>query len=302
MRFHPGKPVPPRKSYREAEPCCAAPSCWRNLKRPAPTPGSAKAECAARKKRRQLARGPRGEPRRGTDAADMSSSAGAAAAAEPLKCVPCDACALGTPEEKDFGQALGARERAEMVARARVIARKIWFLRHAALCENPKTCRLGPCRKAVELVTHMRACGAMADPSRGCRAAACASAARLVHHPRTCVKGAACAVCAMVRQAGASGRGLLLRKDLVASAGGEAAPPPPAAVTPQTTAGLRARAYSSPDFRAFPVPEDSAVDFDSDGFAKPAPRSPVRERSCSSLDAFAAAASPPPAPAVDVHA
>ncbi|KAH8060986.1 hypothetical protein JL722_4278 [Aureococcus anophagefferens] len=183
MRFHPGKPVPPRKSYREAEPCCAAPSCWRNLKRPAPTPGSAKAECAARKKRRQLARGPRGEPRRGTDAADMSSSAGAAAAAEPLKCVPCDACALGTPEEKDFGQALGARERAEM-----------------------------------------------------------------------------------------------------------------------TSAGLRARAYSSPDFRAFPVPEDSAVDFDSDGFAKPAPRSPVRERSCSSLDAFAAAASPPPAPAVDVHA
>lgn len=186
--------------------------------------------------------------------------------------------------------ALQTAERAEMVARARVIARKVWFLRHAALCLEPSKCRLGPCRKAVELVSHMRSCGAMADPRRGCRAPACASAARLVHHPRTCARGAACGVCAMVRAAGAAGKGLVLRKDLCAPCA-----PSPCASSP------RRRAFSSPQIKVSVAPEAPGRLVDDDGFAVPAPRAPLpRKRSStgSLADASIKAPAPPtPTPA-----
>lgn len=107
-------------------------------------------------------------------------------------------------------------EHREMVARARVIARKVWFLRHGALCLEPAKCSLGPCAKAVQLVTHMRKCGAIADPKAGCRDPSCVSAARLLHHPRTC-KRDHCDVCSLVRRAGTRGHDLLLHKDFRAT-------------------------------------------------------------------------------------
>lgn len=111
------------------------------------------------------------------------------------------------------GEGLRASERMEVLSRARVIARKVWFLRHAAQCRDPQHCWLRPCPKAVELVTHMRACGAINGPSQGCRAPVCAHAARLLHHPLICTRGMQCTVCLLLRRAGSSGKGLLLPKD-----------------------------------------------------------------------------------------
>ena len=67
---------------------------------------------------------------------------------------------------------------AELSQRAAVIARKVWFLRHAQSCRDPSRCPLAPCKQAFLLLAHMRACGAFQDPERGCRAPACRRAAR----------------------------------------------------------------------------------------------------------------------------
>ena len=73
---------------------------------------------------------------------------------------------------------------AELSQRAAVIARKVWFLRHAQSCRDPSRCPLAPCKQAFVLLAHMRACGAFQDPERGCQAPACRRAARLLHHCR----------------------------------------------------------------------------------------------------------------------
>ncbi|KAJ1461946.1 hypothetical protein M885DRAFT_557611 [Pelagophyceae sp. CCMP2097] len=168
-------------------------------------------------------------------------------------------------------------ERDEMIARARVVARKVWYLRHGALCLHPRKCPLGPCATAVGLVTHMRACGAIVEPTRGCRSPACAHAARLLHHPRTC-KAPDCAVCSLVRQAGTSGKGLVLSRDYVArpdaSLAADAAAPAEAPEASPTK--RRARAYSECALGS-PV----AFAKDSDGFAIPAPRAIARKRTWS---------------------
>ena len=106
---------------------------------------------------------------------------------------------------------------AELSQRAAVIARKVWFLRHAQSCRDPSRCPLAPCKQAFLLLAHMRACGAFQDPERGCRAPACRRAARLLHHPRNC-RRASCEVCAKVRAAGPMGAGLVVPKDLVQAA------------------------------------------------------------------------------------
>ena len=106
---------------------------------------------------------------------------------------------------------------AELSQRAAIIARKVWFLRHAQSCRDPSRCPLAPCKQAFLLLAHMRACGAFQDPERGCRAPACRRAARLLHHPRNC-RRASCEVCAKVRAAGPMGAGLVVPKDLVQAA------------------------------------------------------------------------------------
>lgn len=118
-----------------------------------------------------------------------------------------------TGELAGGSEGLQASERMEVLSRARVIARKVWFLRHAAQCRDPSNCWLRPCSKAMELVTHMRDCGTIDGPSRGCRSPACAHAARLLHHPLICTRGSQCTVCLLLRRAGSTGKGLLLPKD-----------------------------------------------------------------------------------------
>lgn len=105
---------------------------------------------------------------------------------------------------------------AELAQRAAVVARKVWYLRHAQQCRDPSKCPLAPCKQAFLLVAHMRACGAFHNPEAGCQAPACRGAARLLHHPRNC-RRASCEVCAKVRAAGAMGAGLVVPKDLVRS-------------------------------------------------------------------------------------
>mmetsp|Transcript_11244 Transcript_11244/g.35670 ORF Transcript_11244/g.35670 Transcript_11244/m.35670 type:complete len:259 (-) Transcript_11244:235-1011(-) len=201
------------------------------------------------------------------------------------------ACEVQSPADDESSEGLRASEQAEMHARARVIARKVWFLRHAALCLEPKRCRLGPCAKAVELVTHMRSCGAIADPCRGCGAPACAHAARLLHHPRTCTRGAQCAVCAMVRRAGSSGKGLLLRKDVrqespEASGSTDDDERPrkvrfklPASQVVVATSLPTDYPSSATSHRPRALSQGASQHLDADGFAVPEPRVPSRKRS-----------------------
>ncbi|KAJ8600792.1 hypothetical protein CTAYLR_010807 [Chrysophaeum taylorii] len=171
-------------------------------------------------------------------------------------------------------------ERLELVSRARVIARKVWYLRHGAACDGQ--CRLRPCPKAIELVTHMRSCGAFVSASRGCRAPACAHAARLLHHPRT--------------RAGSTGKGLVLRKDLLGNEKEEEdeensppkrvrfeIPPPRSAAADGGAASLPSTcppphhwALSQPAATASEYAEALVVVKDADGFAVPAPRTKKR--------------------------
>jgi hypothetical protein len=193
----------------------------------------------------------------------------------------------------------------ELSARSRVIARKVWFLRHGVLCLGRRCqprCGLVACPKAVELVTHMRQCGAMADPAAGCRSPSCLYASKLLHHPRTCTRLAHdCAVCCLVRKAGTHGAGLLIPKDMLLNID-EVGSHPPVEALPLAQGG-RARAYSecaaSPSSRSrkeeagrrllqeksssnvvppFPNLVEQHAVFDSDGFAVPAPRLPARKR------------------------
>ena len=120
-------------------------------------------------------------------------------------------------EQRDPANSLSPRRSSLLSSRTRrIIARKVWFLRHAQSCRTEPLPASRPCKQAFLLLAHMRACGAFQDPERGCRAPPAAG-------PRDCcttpelpprsLRGAArrCAP-------RAHGRRLVVPKDLVQAA------------------------------------------------------------------------------------